>query len=344
MVIPIQNIYYLLSYAWNALEVKEQVNVRAEDHTRMLDLFAKILVNGCRILLKRGIEKNYIEETHDIAGVKGKLETGLTLKSGLLHKQRTICTVDDFSVNILSNRILLTTILRLINSPDVERKLRKELKALLWIFAGAQPVKLSAREFSKVKVNRNNRFYTFLLHVCRIIYDNTLPTEKAGSWRFTDFTRDERQMNKLFEAFLFNFYRKEFPAWRVRSEQLSWQFESSDPDHLSYLPRMITDISIATPSENIIIDAKYYRLALTSHFDREKIISDNLYQIFSYLMNQRTSDPKSWQTRGILLYPTTTRELDLEFRYGSHPIEVKTVNLNDNWSLIEKRLKAIVGR
>jgi len=56
------------------------------------------------MLLKRGIDKSYIDHTSDIAGVKGKLEMSQTLKSNLLFKQRTICTFDEFSANILSKR------------------------------------------------------------------------------------------------------------------------------------------------------------------------------------------------------------------------------------------------
>ena len=110
MVIPIENIYYLLCYAWNTLDEKEQVKVSVDDKTELVDLFAKILINGTRMLLKRGIEKNYVTETLDLAGIKGKLELGPTLKSGLFLKQRTISTIDEFSGNILSNQILLSTL------------------------------------------------------------------------------------------------------------------------------------------------------------------------------------------------------------------------------------------
>jgi 5-methylcytosine-specific restriction enzyme subunit McrC len=58
MQIPIENIYYLLCYAWNKLDEKERVNVSIDDKTELLDLFAKILINATKMLLKRGIDKN----------------------------------------------------------------------------------------------------------------------------------------------------------------------------------------------------------------------------------------------------------------------------------------------
>lgn len=342
MSIPIENIYYLLCYAWDTLEEKDQVKVSVDDSTELVDLFAKVLINGTRMLLKRGIEKSYVEETIELAGIKGKLELGQTLKSGLFLKQRTICTVDEFSGNILSNQILLSTIYQLMRCKELDRELKKQLKPLVWMFPGIEPIQLSNRAFNNVRLHRNNRFYAFLLRICRIIYENTLPTETPGKWLFMDFTRDNHKMNKLFEAFIRNFYRREFPQWKVYSEELRWQFEVPDETHRAYIPIMRTDISIENTNGKVIIDAKYYRETFATSYDKEKMHSQNLYQLFSYLMNQRSADPNTFKTRGMLLYPDTGTHVDLDFWYEDHLIQIKTIHLDQHWGLIEKRLKAIL--
>jgi len=341
MAIPIENIYYLLCYAWDTLEEKEKAKVSVDNSPEIMDLFAKVLINGTRILLKRGIEKDYITETKEMAGVKGKLELSPTVKSGIYLRQRTVCTHDEFSANILSNQILLSTIYRILRTREVNTQLKSQIKSLVWLFAGIEPIDLSHRVFNSVRLHRNNRFYAFLLKVCRIIYENTLPTEKPGQYHFVDFSRDSFKMQKLFEAFLRNFYRREFPHWKVGSEHLSWQFSVPDEAHMAYVPIMKTDISITNERGKTIIDAKYYKDSMATQYDREKMHSTNLYQLFSYLMNQRSEDPVTRHTRGILLYPTTSNELDLDYWYDEHLIQIKTVNLNQHWTLIEKRLKNI---
>jgi len=55
--IPIQNIYYLLCYAWDKLEEKEIVDVEPLDSTSLADLFARVLINGTNHLLKRGFDR-----------------------------------------------------------------------------------------------------------------------------------------------------------------------------------------------------------------------------------------------------------------------------------------------
>lgn len=343
MHIPIENIYYLLCYAWNKLDEKERVNVEVDDRMEILDLFAKILINATKILLKRGIDKNYVETTEELAGIKGKIQFSQTIKSNILFKQRTICTFDEFSSNIITNRILLTSIKTLINTKGLNSDLKKELISLQIMFGGIETIKMSKSIFSQVKLNRNNRFYGFIMNVCQIIYENTLPTEQSGQYKFSDFTRDENKMNQLFEAFIRNFYRLEQTKYNtVKSEIINWKFDYKDIDSFQYVPVMKTDITLENSEEKIIIDAKYYRETMTLNFDRQKIKSNNLYQLFSYLLNQENETAKSKTAKGILLYPTIEKEFDLSYNYKDHHIEIKTINLNANWQAISLRLKSFL--
>lgn len=342
MKIPIENIYYLLCYAWNKLDEKDQLKISLEDTTQLVDLFAKVLINGCKILLKQGFERNYIEETIEVAGVKGKLEFSPTVKTGFFLKQKTICTIDEYSSDILTNRILVSTLYLILKIKEVDKELRAQVRELTRKFSGITPFELNHRHFTMVRLHRNNRLYGFLMNVCQTIFENSLPTEETGRWLFKDFLREESKMNRLFESFLFNFYRIEYPNWKVRKEHIYWRFSAFTEGNINFLPRMETDISIYTKSEKIIIDAKYYREALTSQFETKKLQSNNLYQIFSYLINQRDNSPLTENARGILIYPATDVEINLEYQFENHQIDIKTVDLNVKWMLIEKRLKEIV--
>ena len=62
-------------------------------------------------------------------------------------------------------------------------------------------------QYQWLKLNRNNHFYGFIMNVCQIIYESTLPSEEKGKFKFSDFTRDDKKMNQLFKAFVRNFTR-----------------------------------------------------------------------------------------------------------------------------------------
>ena len=169
-----------------------------------------------------------------------------------------------------------------------------------------------------------------------------MPSETAGEWKLVDFTRDEGKMNQLFEKFVYNFYRIE-TNYAVKSETIRWRFSSLSEESGKFLPVMRTDVSLENDARKVIIDAKFYRETLAENYSREKIKSANLYQLFSYLLNQRTADERTRTATGILLYPTTGKDYDLNFKFENHPISIKTVNLNKNWKNIHRRLKEIVG-
>jgi len=345
MNIPIQNIYYLLCYAWNKLDEKDRVNIAIDDKTELIDLLAKVIINGTRILLKRGIDRNYLDRTDEISGVKGKLELSSTLKSNLHLKQKTICNFDTFSSNIISNQIIMTTLYRLIKTVNLDKKIKSEIKNILWMFNEVEIVELQQATFKQVRLSRNNKFYGFLLEVCELIFNSSLPLEEQGTWKFIDFTRDERKMNQLFESFIRNFYKREqtfYPS--VRKEPIKWKFLSEDTDSSQYLPIMETDITLENDYSKIIMDAKFYSETMGLRFDKEKIKSPNLYQLFSYLLNQQSENSKTQSTTGVLIYPSIEKEYNLKYTYEGHNIFIKTVNLNLNWTLIDKRLKEILNQ
>jgi 5-methylcytosine-specific restriction enzyme subunit McrC len=344
MKIPIENIYYLLCYAWNKLDERDRVNISVDDRMELLDLFAKVLVNATKLILKRGIDKNYIDHTEEITGVKGKLNISQTLKSNLLLKQKTICTFDDFSSNIIANRILVSTINRLVRTKGLDRNLKYELVNLNRMLSNIPIIEVTNSAFKLVKIHRNNRFYGFVMNVCQIIHENTLPSEAKGVFKFSDFTRDDSKMNQLFEAFVRNFYKIEQTEYNiVKKESIQWQFVSADSISSRYLPQMETDITLENDRKKIIIDAKFYRETLTINYDQERIKSANIYQLFSYLLNQRNGTDKNYETTGILLYPTVEKDYNLNYSYQGHTILIRTINLNKNWKDIAARLKEIIG-
>ncbi|MCD7913842.1 MAG: hypothetical protein LUG96_00335 [Tannerellaceae bacterium] len=342
MQIPIENIYYLLCYAWDNVKEKGKVQIEAEQIAAPLDLLVHLLIKGSAILLKKGLDHNYQETVSEVPGIKGKFLFSRTVKTHLLFHQRTICMYDEFSADILANRIWITTFKNVLHIRKVNKQLKYEIVGLLRMLPPVTPLRIASAHFNDVKLNRNNRFYQFILNICRLIHECTVPTETEGEFQFMDFTREEKKMALIFEAFVRNFYKLEQHTYSVLRERLKWQFRAKEDNHRRFLPRMETDISLENEKEKIIIDTKYYTQTLISHYDREKIYSGNLYQLFSYLMNLKDQSEKSRQATGILLYPTVEQEYDLEYQYQQHPIRIHTVNLNAHWTDISRRLKEII--
>lgn len=332
--IPIQNIYYLLCYAWNKLAERDFIEISAEESPDLLNLLARLLLNGTKTLLKRGLEQQYLTETEVYQGIKGKLEVGQSLRKNLFQKGLAVCEYDELSVDILANQILKTTLQNLYRTEGLDANLRHEIKTTVWRMNEVSEIQIMDSVFKQVKIHRNNYFYDFLLNISELVHENLLPNQEKEHFKFKDFVQDERQMASIFEEFIRNFYKIEAPEAKVYREDLRWKMLGENG---AFLPKMQTDISIKLGDRKLIIDAKYYAETLQKYYNAEKIHSQHLYQLFAYLKNQENP-----QAEGILIYPTTEKSLSLTYTYEGHKIRIETLNLNQNWQGIEGDLLGII--
>ncbi len=341
--IPIENIYFLLCYAWDKLEERRQVIVSFDATTNLLDLLAKVLINGCKRLLKKGVAKNYLAIEGVVNGIKGKLDISQTAKQHLLLRKKAHCEFDELSSDILLNSIILSTLINLCKTDNLDRGLKSECVKIIRMLDGIQSIVVTEKTFGQLKFSRSQKFYQFLINVCELIFQCSLLNTITGKYQFMEFFQDEKRMNKLFEAFVRNFYKIEMGnVFNVRRETIYWKLIAKKSAHKKYLPQMQTDITLENKNQKIIIDTKYYKEAFAKNFDSEKIHSAHLFQIYSYLDNQITTDFRTKEAIGILLYPTVNQDLDLEYQHNRHAIRICTVNLNTNWQIIVNRLKEVV--
>jgi len=337
--IPIQNIYYLLCYAWNRLEERDIVDVSGIDNTNLADLFARVLIGGVGHLLKRGFDRGYVEFIEDTRCLRGKLLFNPTVKRNLLIKAQVTCGFDELSYNVLHNQILKASIGSLICIDNLDGDLKNQMIGLYRKLHEIEDIRLTPDCFSRVQLNRNNAFYDFLIKICELIYDNLLTSEDPGKSKFRDFLQDETRMAQLFEDFVRNFYKLEAAEYHVGREDIYWYGKGLDDQSSAYLPKMITDISIEGQDSKVVIDTKYYKEALKTHYDKEKIHSQHIYQIFAYLKNLEMRGGVNQHCTGVLLYPTVDNDVNFcTMLDPNHKLIVRTLNLNQDWGLIHEDL------
>jgi 5-methylcytosine-specific restriction enzyme subunit McrC len=338
MKVPILNLYYMLCYAWNMLDEGRVVDVSAEPFQSLPDLFARVLRTGVTHLLRRGLDRGYLPHEEDARSPRGKFDLAATVKRNLRLRSRVHCKFDDFRPDVLHNQILKATLIRLARCEDLVPPLQADIASLCRRLHDVTPADLSPDVFDRVVIHRHNRFYAFLVEVCRILYWCLLVDPATGRTWFRDFLGDEMAMARLFERFVYNFYCREKPEFECDSKKVLWSEVEGDSEALAFLPEMRTDITLSAPPRTFIIDTKYYAQCLQSYQNSETIHSGHLYQLFAYLRNIAPGHPHPDHLEGVLLYPVVTRSLDLRFRLHGHPIRVATLDLNQPWTGIRDRL------
>ena len=335
--IPTQNLYYLFCYAWNRLEEGEVVDVGSVESPELGDLFAKVLVGGVQHLFRRGIDRQYVEHDDILPVVRGRISIAESLPFLMSRAPKLYCVYDELSVDILANRILKATLLRLASIPGIDRENVERIRTVNRSLKDVSHVRLGKHHFQQVQIRRHNAFYGFLMNVCEFVYDFTLPEASGQGYRFTDILRDERKMALVFQAFIRNFLQIEQSKYQVSAIQLEWDAEGDTPS-LDQLPAMNTDVFLSSPTDRIIVDTKYYGEAMQQRFSKRTLHSDNLYQIFSYLKNSERRGVEFANSRGVLLYPTVADELDFRVTIQGHELRAVTLNLNQDWKRIRSDL------
>ena len=334
--IPIQNIYYMLSYAFKVLNEQGYKQILTEEFDNVGDLCAAILSKGVSFQIKRGLGKEYILQQEPLSTIKGKIDITSSIKEQTFIKKQLICEYDEFSINSYMNRIIRTTMDLLIRS-EISKTRKKEIRKLLPYFDNVKPIAIKSINW-KIHYNRNNQTYQMLISICYLIIKGLIQTNTDGTTKLMDFL-DEQRMHKLYEKFILEYYKKEHPEIKTTSSKIKWNVDDNYDD---MLPDMNTDIMLSDGQRTLIIDAKYYSKTLQKQFNTHSIHSNNIYQIFAYIKNLDTDN--SGNVSGMLLYAKTD-ELKLpnnDYKLSGNKVAVKTLDLDCDFSNIKFQLDTII--
>ena len=337
--IPVRNVYYMLSYAFGILNEQGYRRILAEPFANTAELCAAILSRGVELQLKRGLGREYIARTDVLSSPRGKLDISGSIKSRAISRKQLSCTYDEFSVDSYMNRIIKTALLLLLRA-NISKTRGKAIRKLLVYFVDVSPLDTHTINWS-LQYCRNNQTYQMLISICYLIVKGLLQSNTDGSTRVMDFL-DEKRMCRLYEKFILAYYRREHKAISATASQIQWQL---DDDVNDMLPVMQTDIMLSYGEKTLIIDAKYYEHTTQQQFGTTALHSGNLYQIFTYVKNKEVQlRATPHEVAGMLLYAKTdeAHHPDHTYLMSGNKITVRTLDLNQDFSGIAYQLDSIV--
>lgn len=336
--IPIRNVYYMLSYAFQSLKSTGIVDVDLEDFDNADKLYAEILIRCVKSQLRRGLGRNYKSKEEITSSIKGKINVSESIKTQSINRRQLACLFDEFSPNTRLNQIVKSTLMLLLYS-DISIVQKREIRKLLVFFSEVDNIEVTRIDWS-FSYNRNNQEYQLIIGICRIVIDKQLQTQKSGYSKLPEYM-DEQKMSHLYEKFILEYYRKHYPELNPSASYIDWQLDSEDD---GMLPTMKSDITLQKDNKVLIIDAKYYSHTTQLQYDKHTYHSSNLYQIFTYVKNKDQGfDSINHTVSGMLLYAKTDEEIipDSTYSMSGNKISVKTLDLNQEFTSIAARLDSI---
>jgi len=338
--VPVQNVYYLLLYAWSLIGERAATDAADEGYTELQDLFAHVLADTVSRLMARGLDRGYVPRDEAVRGIRGKLELAGTLKRNHLANAQAHCHIDELEYDVLHNRVIKATLRALTETPlhpDNAKKVRRLHRKM----DAVADVEIALRDFRRVQLHRNNALYEFAMRLCELIHENLMVDPRTGRTRFREYQATQQQMGLLFQGFVREFFRRHQPGFTVTDPHIRWVADASPAD-LARLPRMETDIVLESAERRIILDTKFYAEALVGRGNNKRIIAEHLYQVFAYVQNREARVPGP-PHEGMLLYPVVKERFAFEYVLMGHRFTVRSLDLGQPWQSIHQDLLAILA-
>lgn len=336
--IPVRNIYWMLAYAFRALEKGAYKRLGSEEFDNAQELCAAILARGVEGQIKRGLGRGYVPQTEALSCMRGKIDVSASLKTNSLMKRQLVCNYDEVSTDTPVNRIMKATMQVLLRSRDVSSVYKRDLRRLMPYLAEVGECDLHRCDWN-VRIGRNNQDYRLLLFMCRLVRDGLLMTEE-GAAKAPGFF-DDQAACKLYERFILEYYRREHPQLSASASQVPWAL---DDGFTGALPVMQTDITLRQGDRVLIIDVKYYTRMTQQSYGVCTLHSGNLYQVFTYVKNMQEALPADAPAVSGMLMHARTDEAELpdgDYLMSGNPISIRSLDLSREFEDVRQQLDAV---
>jgi 5-methylcytosine-specific restriction enzyme subunit McrC len=340
------------------------------------NLFAHVLSEAVSHQLRRGLYRDYQPKEETGPRIRGQLQVGPSVGRMLFRQGLAQCVFDEFSPDTLHNRIIKTTLLRLLREGGLDAGIALRVRLLLPRLGEVSELDLRRRHFSEVRLHRNNREYGLLLDICRFIYEEAMPTPHGEhEMTFRAFAGDWfKRKGRLFQNFVSRFYelRAVEAGWEVQKSGTTFQhpLKAATLAEGAYLQRLETDVFVTHRSgRKVLIECKFYGKPFASKPKRRtekddelsdedvgaepeapgrKISNEHLLQLGAY-MDGLTRKEGAKGVEGLLLYvQPDDQPLSADFvregvKGSPQPLRVRCLDLTKPWNQVEADLLGYLG-
>ena len=359
----VNNVYHMLLYAWKKQTGYISKNIRQvgvdKSPTTLPELFAEILVECIAGQLKRGLTKSYQTTDTKVLGIKGRIHVGQTFGKGIHRAGQTFCSFDEFTEDIPINRVIKSTLRRIVRSSSVGNETKKRIKGILARLEYVADIDLKGSDFAGLRFDKTTNTYRLPISVCEFIYKDAFPTEDGTDMTFrslSDETLGSPIKGKLFQDFVTGFIRSKMPKWRApkpphyERTHLVPLYGSS----LDSIERLELDVLATSPNGTIhVIECKFYNSPFNSKYGcSAKVPNSHLLQLEAYLdliiSDSERGNGSAKNISGMLLYVTPEgASINADYvsmRYDTPlPVKIRCLDLTKHWEEVEGDLTEILN-
>jgi 5-methylcytosine-specific restriction enzyme subunit McrC len=255
----------------------QDVNLHSKDDFPILELFISNYIIEAEKLLLQGLKKGYVINESNQAFLKGKLLLKNQIRYNIVNKSKFFVSFSQFEHNIPLNRILKSTLSKLLNLTTLSSNRRKISQLINTLEGVPNSINIIVDLNSFQNSNRLFSNYSKIHEWSEIFLLN------KGFTNFSGKNINQAmlfQMEKVFESFVAYQIRKYSKSYSVKTQHNKYHLVEKHKEKPKF--RLKPDIFASQPERDgcIIIDTKWK--VIDEESKTKTIQQSDLYQLYAY--------------------------------------------------------------
>ncbi len=241
----------------------------------ILEIFIGLFVDELALQFSRDMNRGYNNILENQSFIKGKVDFPETVKRNSFRRHIHTVRYDQFTENILINRIFKSVIINLSKVTKINKNKIGLKKLMLWL-EDVDQINLDDQIWDRVVFNRNSKNYEPSYNLAKMFYYNSSPNLNQGADLVFSFLVPA---NQLFEMYLYKTLLPGFTKDQVVNYQGPMKYLARNSTENIF--RLRPDITITRDHKvEHLIDAKYKDISCD--YGKLKISQSDIYQMLAY--------------------------------------------------------------
>ena len=274
-----KRIFFTMLRDWRGFKSLAQFNashINAVRRFNMLEVFVHLFLNNLVLLTQRGLARHYQSEEDNQPYLRGRILFPQHIRENVANRARFYVGYDEFNANRPANRLIHSTIHKLMGSVRQPRN-QQLLHQLRISFSDIPQSEHPKSDWDRHQVDRSIQHYDEVMQwVGLFLFDYGLTTF-AGKYVNQTLLFP---MWEVFEDFVTASFRRYAQRFSVRKQGPQEPLVSIDGKGVFY---MKPDISLMSGGKTeFILDTKWKRINGESSDPKHGISQADMYQLFAY--------------------------------------------------------------
>ncbi len=317
-------------------------HLKEVDNFPILEIFITTYLDELGILFSKELRGDYVSIEENVNFIKGKLLLTEHIKKNSYKKSQFFCSHDIFSENIAPNRLVKSTLLRLLNTTKLNNNKSRIIKFLDTL----ENVDFSLSIDADLNYCKNH--HRFLNSYGNLILWSEIYLKNKSFTNFHGGSINQAilfPMEKLFENYIAHLIKRHCDGFTIQTQDKKYSLvgqkaNNSDSDFM--VPKFPLRPDIVIDSDKIIIDTKWK--LLSNNTRKYDIQEADIYQMHAYGRRYQSGSLMNDAPRLGLIYPKNPDFQDslMQMRYGEDLLlDVIPFDLNNEFPALE--IKRVVA-